>query len=97
MQNKTEKTSERFKMIERWKASGKSIKAFCKEENLSYFMFLYWRDKYLRQNKPAVFIKIKPVKRVPANDYTCEIILANGNRINFPVSPEAAYLKELLT
>lgn len=96
MQNKSEKKVERFKMIDRWKASGKSINSFCKEENVSYYMFLYWRDKYLKQTKPSGFIKIKSAEAISIKDSTCEIVFINGNRINFNSHPEVSYLKELL-
>ena len=97
MQNKTEKKIDRFSMIDRWKASGKSINTFCKEENISYHMFLYWRNKYTRQTNPSGFIKIKSAKPISIKETTCEIIFANGNRVNFNSSPQASYLKELLT
>lgn len=96
MQNKLEKTNERFEMIDRWKSSGKSINSFCKSENISYHMFLYWKKQYSKQNIPKGFIKIKPVDNLIAKEALCEIIFVNGNRINFNIRPEASYLKELL-
>ncbi len=94
---KSEKASERFAMIDRWKASGKSIMAFCKEENLSYYTFLYWRDKLNNKPRRSGFLKInrQAIKIIKANG--CEIIFATGNRINFSVPVEASYLKDLLS
>lgn len=97
MQNKAEKISNLFSMIDRWKASGKSIKAFCKEENISYHLFSYWKKQYSKQNNPKGFIKIKPVDHLIAKDSTCAIILTNGHRITFSNRPEVGYLKELLS
>jgi hypothetical protein len=96
MQNKSEKIADRFSMIDRWKASGKSINSFCKSENISYHMFLYWKKQYSKQNISKGFIKIKPVDKLISKDSTCEITFANGNRINFNSHPEATYLKQLL-
>ena len=96
MQNKTEKISERFALIDRWKSSGKSINIFCKEENISYHMFLYWKKKYFKQTSSKGFIKIKPSTGLIAKESACEIIFSNGNRINFNSSPEVSYLKQLL-
>jgi hypothetical protein len=97
MEIKSEKTNERLEMIDRWKASGKSISSFCKEENIPYFTFLYWRDKLFKKNNRSGFVKIKPSVSHKLKDTTCEIIFTNGNRLNFPVPPEASYLKALLT
>lgn len=97
MQNKSEKIKERQALIDRWKASGKSINAFCKQENVSYYTLLYWRKKLENQTPSKGFIKIKPTKNIKPNDSTCELIFSNGNRINFSICPEVVYLKELLS
>jgi hypothetical protein len=98
MQNKSERIADRFSMVDRWKASGKSIQSFCKSENISYHMFLYWKKQYSKQNISKRFIKIKSADILKVKDSDCEIIFANGNRINFGGSlPEVIYLKELLT
>jgi len=97
MQKKSEKIADRFSMVDRWKTSGKSIQSFCKSENLSYHMFLYWKKQYTKQNISKGFIKIKPADRLIGKDSGCEIILANGNRINFNNRPEVSYLKQLLS
>lgn len=96
MQNKSERIA-RFSMVDRWKASGKSINSFCKAENISYHMFLYWKKQYSKQTISKGFIKIKPVETLLSKESTCEIILSNGNRINFSMCPAATYLKELLS
>lgn len=97
MEIKSEKTKERLEMIDRWKASGKSINSFCKEENIPYFTFLYWRDKLVKKNNRSGFVKIKARVSKITKDNTCEIIFTSGNRLNFSAAPEAAYLKALLT
>jgi hypothetical protein len=98
MEIKSEKTNERLEMIDRWKASGKSINSFCKEENIPYFTFLYWRDKLVNKKNRSGFVKIKPrVSLKVKGTTTCEIIFINGNRLNFSVPPDASYLKALLT
>lgn len=97
MEIKSEKISDRQEMIDRWKASGKSIMAFCKEENISYFTFLYWRDKLNNKPRRSGFIKLKRSTPKPTKTNPCDIIFANGNRINFSVPPEASYLKDLLS
>jgi hypothetical protein len=97
MEIKSEKINERQQLIDRWKESGKSIMAFCKEENISYYTFLYWRDKLVRKTNRSGFIKIKSSVSKKTTDNTCEIIFTNGNRLNFSALPEAGYLKALLS
>lgn len=97
MEINSEKTNDRLELIERWKASGKSIMSFCKEENVSYFTFLYWRDKLVKKNNRSGFVKIKRATRMMSNNSTCEIIFANGNRAKFSIAPQAPYLKALLS
>ena len=96
MQNKSEKTNDRISMITRWEESGKSINSFCKHENIPYFTFMYWRKKLSGSNKSGGFIKIKRKEFSTSNCSACEIIFANGNRVNFSDHPEVLYLKQLL-
>jgi hypothetical protein len=96
MEIKSEKINEREQLIDRWKESGRSIMAFCKEENISYYTFLYWRDKLVKKTNRAGFLKIKSSVSKKITDNTCEIIFSNGNRVNFSIRPEAVYLKALL-
>jgi len=97
MEIKSEKINERLEMIGRWKVSGKSINSFCKEENIPYFTFLYWRDKLVKKKNRSGFIKIKSRVSPKIKDISCEIIFTNGARLNFSVLPEAGYLKALLS
>lgn len=94
MQIQSENIDVRLKMIEHWKQSGKSIMAYCKAENIPYHTFLYWRNKFSKKERK--FIKLKTSVYVPSRDKSCEIIFINGNKVNFSVQPNAAYLKELL-
>lgn len=86
----------KFETIERWKQSGKSISQFCKDENLPYHKFHYWRRKYIKTNNPIGFIKIKKNLREPLVGNYCELYFASGTRLVFNQKPEAGYIKELL-
>ena len=97
MEIKSEKTDQRFAMIDRWKASGKSIKSFCREENVSYYTFLYWRNKLVKKRNRSGFIKIQSPVSKPTHGTNCELIFTNGNRANFSIVPQASYLKALLS
>jgi len=45
--------------LQKWQESGKTITAFCFEQNLHYNQFAYWRDK-LFPKKPPSFIELPP-------------------------------------
>ena len=96
MQTKSENTNNRLAMIKRWQESSQSINVFCKEENISYHMFMYWRNKLVRQKKPSRFIKLKSSEVFTTKFAACEIIFTNGNRVNFHSHPEAVYLRQLI-
>ena len=46
-----------YVLIKRWQSSGVSQKAFCKEEDINYYKFKYWRTQ----------LKKAPVTRQPRN------------------------------
>lgn len=37
-------------LIETWRRSGQTQKAFCREHNLSYDQFIYWRRKFAQRD-----------------------------------------------
>ena len=82
-------------LISRWEHSGKGILQFCKEENILYHYFLYWRRKLRKQKPSARFIRLKQSGTEFFQNPSVEIILSNGNRISFNHIPEAGLIKQL--
>jgi hypothetical protein len=41
-------------LIEAWRRSGQTQKAFCRERDLSYDQFVYWKRKFARRDSDPV-------------------------------------------
>ena len=88
--------SEKQLMLDTWQASGKSISSFCKEQNIAYHSFFYWKKKLsaVRLPSPNKFIELpSPALSLPLP--LTEIIYPNGKRIVFHSLPEISILKQL--
>jgi len=95
MQNVSEITlQERIELVERWQKSGKTVIQFCKEENISYPTFHYWRKK-LNPSIEKGFVKLKTSAGGAVSDY-CEVIFTNGIRLLFHQQPQIDFVKQLL-
>ena len=64
--------------VEQWRSSGKSCLAWCKEHNMSYKQFCYWKYRLLgTKNSSSLpchpsFVELKPQKSQHAGiDITC--------------------------
>ena len=102
MENKSEHLQEKKILNERWEQSGKSIIQFCRDENLSYHTFHYWRKKLASKNTVTTkktgskFIKLKSVSKEISGAGYCELILSNGHRLLFHQQPEVDFVKQLM-
>lgn len=88
-------------LIEQWRQSGVSQKAWCIQQNIAYSAFQYWhrRSKKL-QHIPAPesgneFVQLV-VKDKPSMNPWCELILDNQKKICFHQPVSAAFLRSLL-
>jgi len=102
MENKSEVLQEKALLIDQWQQSGKSIIQFCKDENISYHTFHYWRKKLSSRDafgtkKPgAKFIKLKNVAKRVVDPGYCEVVLTNGNRVVLHGQLQSDFIKSLL-
>ena len=63
--------------------SGRSIRAFCKENELAEHAFYYWRLKFRRDQKPVTFALVEA--KQPAKESSgIELVLAQGDRLRIP-------------
>jgi hypothetical protein len=85
-----------FANIASWQGSGLSQKEWCRQQEMPYHIFHYWYRRYREQHSgPAsnnTFVRLT----VPADDASCEVILADGTKIVFREPVPAQYLKSLL-
>ena len=92
--NKAEQRRELWRQrIAQQEKSGRSVSAFCREQELSEPSFYAWRQRLRRQNPPVRFAL---VETKPAEDPapSIELMLASGDRLRIP--QDAATLKLVL-
>ena len=83
-------------LIDRWKASGESVAAFCAAHRVSQATFYSWRKRLAtgtrRTTRPAP--AFAPVRVVP--DPTAEVVLPNGLILRIPATTEPAAVARLV-
>ena len=65
MQSKEELRKQKFLMIESWRQSGLSQKAWCSQENISYHIFHYWYRRFrvaqsADKNQRFISLRVQP-------------------------------------
>ncbi|MFH0895793.1 MAG: IS66 family insertion sequence element accessory protein TnpB [Bacteroidota bacterium] len=86
MGNNIEHRKEMFRLMEEWKASGKSKKQFCEEHTIAQHRFFYWQKRYNEQNDPQgqSFVPVKTGKKNESISSYIEIHYPNGVRLHLP-------------
>ena len=89
-------------MIETWKQSGLSQKAYCEQNNIRYYVFHYWYKRYkdmqtTEQDAGFVPLNIKPSVSLNTCSAGIELLLADGKRILFHQAVSSDYLKALIS
>ena len=89
-------------MIEAWKQSGLSQKAYCEQNNIRYYVFHYWYKRYKDMLTPQQDIGFVPLNVKPSVSLdTCsaglELLLPDGKRILFYQAVSSDYLKALIS
>jgi hypothetical protein len=80
--------------IEGWRTSGLTRAEYCRQHNLSYDRFIYWKRKFSKESNPA-FIELK----LPAVPYPKMISPASSLRVSvsrFQVSVDRHFDPETL-
>lgn len=88
-------------MVESWKQSGLSQKAYCEQNNIRYHVFHYWY-KRLREQQGVVeegtFVPLNvKTSTFPVCNSAIEILLPDGKRILFHQPVGADFLKALIS
>ena len=100
MQASSSNRTKMFSMIDSWKASGLSQKAFCKQHDIRYFVFHYWyrvyRDERAEQKgKQPAFVPVR-IESPKTPSAVMELVLLDGKRLLFHHQPSLDFLKALL-
>lgn len=106
MQNRIEVQQKMFALIEHWKTSGLSQKAFCLQHEVRYCVFHYWYKQY-REAHPqdpldntaahnaSPFIALQINSSLPTASNT-ELIYPDGRRLLFHQPVDAYFLKAII-
>ena len=87
--------------MERWQQSGQSQQAYCREHNLSYFRFQYWR-RNLREDEQQAVQRTRPSGFVPVAAAGSgahpglSVVLANGVQVRGISADNLAVVERLL-
>lgn len=100
MQLQPERRLQMFAMIEQWRTSGLTQKAFCEQRSIRYYVFHYWYKRYKMQQSDvddnvASFVKLQVAK--PSSSGGVEINFPGGIRILFHEPVSSNYLKALVS
>lgn len=91
-----------FSLIEVWKSSGQTQKAFCQEKELAPSKFQYWWKKYQlwRQGEesspPFLAVSVRSEEKKRPQGGAIELSFPDGRRLIFHQGVEASYLRALL-
>lgn len=97
MENQIPLREVRRQMIERWQQSGLSQIAFCRQENISFHGFYYWKKRFCKEKKPPAgkFLKLRAPAASSTGNIFAEVILTNGVRIHLHREVPLQALKQL--
>ncbi len=100
MQIQPEIREQMFSMIEQWRTSGLTQKAFCEQRSIRYYVFHYWYKRYKMQqsgveDNAGSFVKLQVAK--PSSAAPVEINFPGGIRILFHEPVSSNYLKALVS
>jgi hypothetical protein len=89
-----------FSLIEGWKGSGLSQKAYYRQHQITYCSFHYWYKVYRDQNgeeksSRSAFVPLR-IESAPAARPLMELVLLDGKRLVFHHQPSLDFLKALL-
>ena len=110
MHNREEVQQKMVSLIEQWKTSGLSQKAFCLQHEVRYYVFHYWYKRYrdaqrqdtlesvAAQNAPSSFIALQITSdrsSLPTASQA-ELIYPDGRRLLFHQPVDACFLKTII-
>jgi transposase len=96
-------SKERFwrTMVQQWRRSGLSVRAFCYHHGLAQPSFYAWRRTLAQRDAAVQFVPVRLAPEPPTNTSAStsplELVLANGRRLRVAPGFDAATLTRLLT
>lgn len=84
-----------FKLIEKFKRSGLTVKEFCRQHSLNDKVYYYWKKKYEARGSDG-FLPVVIDKAPAVNAGTVTIHYPDGTRLVFEGAADTNLIKELL-
>ena len=85
------------RLIQLWKNSGLSVRAFCARHHITQPSFYAWRRELQQRDAAATFVPVQVVTDdQPASSTPIEILLANGRSVRIMPGFDPATLRQLL-
>jgi transposase-like protein len=105
MQNREEVQQRMFDLIDQWKKSGQTQKAFCLQHEARYSVFHYWYKQYREAHNTSTdtassFTRLQinpiPMGSCLPTASNAELIYPDGRRLLFHQPVDVNFLKRLL-
>ena len=84
--------------IKSWQSSGMSQSGYCREHNLKFHRFVYWRRKFHSSNQQAVSLVQVPLPKIPIPSFPrpVRLIVDAGRSIELERDFDPITLKQLI-
>jgi len=82
--------------LERWKQSGLSQLAYCREHHLKPHRFYYWRRRILKPQKKVSFLPVQLPMDTPRQPQLVRILMPNGCALELEGRAEPEQLERLV-
>src|SRR5262249_52196871 len=85
------------RLIQLWKNSGLTVRAFCARHHLTQPSFYAWRRELKQRDAATAFVPVRVMTDdQPASSTPIEILLAGGRSVYVPPGFDPATLRQLL-
>jgi len=84
--------------IERWKDSGQTQAAYCRQHGLKPHQFTYWKKRFVQTNTDISFVPLDLSRNLPVavTGSTFNLFTQNGFKIEVGTGFDPATLKQLI-
>lgn len=83
--------------VERWQQSGLSMRAFCRQENISYYGLRYWKEQAWAETSRAVKVSVPvPAEATATENAIIEVVVAERFRVRIPEGVRSGELERVI-
>ena len=83
--------------LDKWEESGLPQKEYCRQHNLIYHRFVYWKARFKSKNLPVKFVQVASSISFNPGPSFLKLNLPRGYQIEIPDNFSEDTLKRLLT